>query len=53
MKIVDMHCDTIYKLPEYDKCTNGENLRTNSGHLDLIRMKNSKYLLQNFAIFVH
>jgi membrane dipeptidase len=52
MKIVDMHCDTISKI--YEERQNGKQslLRENSGHLDLVRMKKSGYLLQNFALFV-
>lgn len=52
MKIIDMHCDTVSVL--FDKRTRGkeENLRENSGHVDLMRLKGSGYLLQNFALFV-
>lgn len=52
MKIIDMHCDTISAL--FDKRTrgSGENLRKNAGHIDLCRLKDSGYLLQNFALFV-
>lgn len=47
MKIVDMHCDTISELAD-----RGEKLWENSGQLDLKRMRQSGYLLQNFALFV-
>ncbi len=47
MKIVDMHCDTISELAD-----RGGELRENSGQLDLKRMSQSGYLLQNFALFV-
>lgn len=52
MKVVDMHCDTITEI--YQKQLKGgmDSLYKNSLHLDLIRMKQSDYLLQNFAIFV-
>lgn len=52
MKIVDMHCDTISRL--FDGAEKGEpgGLRKNSFHLDLCRMKEAGYLLQNFALFV-
>lgn len=52
MKIIDMHCDTISEL--FDKKAQGkqESLRENSCHVDLLRMKDSGYLLQNFALFV-
>lgn len=51
-KIIDMHCDTISAL--YSKRSRGaqEDLRENSGHIDLLRMRESGYLLQNFALFV-
>ena len=55
MNILDMHCDTITRLfheAEKNK-QSGESLRENFGHLDLVRMKKSGYLLQNFALFVN
>ena len=51
MKIVDMHCDTISRLLELAGGAQQE-LRENTGHLDLRRMKQAGYLLQNFALFV-
>lgn len=48
MKIIDMHCDTIsriYKNPD-------SQLRQNDFQLDLMKMKSSGYLLQNFAMFI-
>lgn len=52
MRIADMHCDTVSTL--YDRKSRGarEGLRENGGHVDLLRMKQSGYLLQNFALFV-
>lgn len=47
MKIIDMHCDTISELAD-----RGGELRKNNGQLDLQRMQESGYLLQNFALFV-
>ena len=47
MKIIDMHCDTISELAD-----RGGELWKNSGHLDLKRMQESGYLLQNNALFV-
>ena len=52
MKIIDMHCDTLDRLLSLQEAGNPEGLRQNSGHLDLLRMKESGYLLQNFAMFV-
>ncbi len=47
MKIMDMHCDTISELAD-----RGGGLWKNGGQLDLKRMRQSGYLLQNFALFV-
>lgn len=47
MKIIDMHCDTISELAD-----RGGELWKNDGQLDLQRMRQSGYLLQNFALFV-
>lgn len=52
MKIADMHCDTISRLAELEEKGIWEELRENTGHLDLLRMKQAGYLLQNFALFV-
>lgn len=63
MKIADMHCDTIerllgirrtgYSQHEKKEAKMQEDLRRNNGHLDLLGMKKSGYLLQNFALFVN
>ncbi len=47
----DMHCDTITTL--YDKIKNGsrDTLLCNSLQLDIQKMEQSHYLLQNFAVF--
>ncbi|PHV71044.1 peptidase M19 [Sporanaerobium hydrogeniformans] len=47
MAIIDFHCDTIAKLYE-----NKGSLRTNTYHVDLEKLKASKYLAQWFAIFI-
>ena len=52
MKVLDMHCDTISVLLEKKREGKETSLRENVGHLDLLRMKDSGYLLQNFALFV-
>lgn len=52
MKVVDMHCDTISRLLKLRDEGKEEALRENAGHLDLLRMKQGEYLLQNFALFV-
>lgn len=52
MKVIDMHCDTIHKL--LCRMEEGETaeLRENQEHIDLLRMRQGNYLLQNFAMFV-
>lgn len=52
MKIVDMHCDTVSRLFEGTEKGKQADLRKNSFHLDLCRMREAGYLLQNFALFV-
>ena len=52
MKVLDMHCDTVSVLLEQRRAGAEISLRKNEGHLDLLRMKDSGYLLQNFALFV-
>ena len=48
-----MHCDTISELLMRKREGREHNLRENNGHIDLRRMENSNYLLQNFALFVN
>ena len=52
MKVIDMHCDTISRLLNLQDEGSKETLRQHTGHLDLLRMKQGDYLLQNFALFV-
>ena len=55
MKIIDMHCDTMSELADAGESVVGDRragLCKNSGQLDLKRMQESGYLLQNFAMFV-
>lgn len=49
----DMHCDTITTL--YDRILNASNetLRMNSLQIDLGKLEQSRYLLQNFAVFLN
>lgn len=54
MKIIDMHCDTIgslFALRERGEAQE-QSLRRNSGHIDLTRLRESRYLIQNFAMFI-
>ncbi len=52
MNILDMHCDTISLMLENRRAGKKHSLRENTGHVDLVRMKKSGYILQNFALFV-
>lgn len=51
--IVDMHCDTISELLMKKRKGKQEGLYSNTGHLDIARMKKQGYLLQNMALFVN
>ena len=53
MRVIDMHCDTIDRLLSLKEEGKPEELRENGLHIDLLRMKESGYLLQNFALFVY
>lgn len=53
MRVVDMHCDTISELAKAKNEGRKEGLRGNGRHIDLLRMRESGYLLQNFALFVN
>lgn len=53
MRIVDMHCDTISELLKKKRKGQPEKLRRNTCHVDLERMQQGGYLLQNFALFVN
>lgn len=53
MKVVDMHCDTIWELYERRKKGQTVSLLQNDLHIDLQKMKKGDYLLQNFALFTH
>ncbi len=52
MKIIDMHCDTISRIYQNRLQRKKANLRENSFQVDLLKMKSSHYLLQNFALFI-
>ena len=52
MRVIDMHCDTIGELFALKSQGQSGTLRENKLHIDLLRMKGSQYLLQNFALFV-
>ncbi len=50
--IADMHCDTLSELRNRRKNGSAEGLQKNSLCLDLDRMREQSYTLQNFAVFV-
>ena len=52
MKIIDMHCDTISEIWEARKRGEECRLRNNELMIDLKRLRQSHYLVQNFALFV-
>lgn len=52
MRVVDMHCDTISVLWERREEGEKVSLQENNLHVDLKRLRESGYLLQNFALFV-
>lgn len=51
MYYLDMHCDTITALLRKADENKPSSLRQNDLNIDLLRMKQANYLLQNFAIF--
>ena len=52
MKVVDMHCDTISALLAEKREGKTAELKENDCHVDILKMQNGDYLLQNFALFV-
>ena len=53
MKVVDMHCDTISVISENRKVGIETGLYENDLSLDIKKMKNGDYLLQNFAMYIN
>ena len=53
LKVADMHCDTITELWDRENAGEREDLLHNALQVDLEKMREGNYLLQNFAIFVH
>ncbi len=51
MKVIDMHCDTIYEINRIQKEGNNIDLRDNHLNISLKKMQQGDYLLQNFAMF--
>ena len=53
MKVVDMHCDTVLELWREKQEGKEGSLVKNNYHMDLEKMKQGDYLLQNFALFIN
>lgn len=51
MKVIDMHCDTIYEINRLQYVGQDIGLRCNDLNISLEKMKQGDYLLQNFAMF--
>lgn len=51
MNVVDMHCDTIMKIYQ-SPINKPAHLKRNDFQLDIPKMQEGDYLLQNFAIFI-
>lgn len=52
MKVADLHCDTVSLLLERRRAGEELELFQNPLHVDLEKMEQADYLLQNFALFV-
>lgn len=52
MKIIDMHCDTIYEILEAKKRGEAVSLLDDELMVNLEKMKSSGYSVQNFALYV-
>lgn len=53
MKTVDMHCDTISTLLAKKRTGEAASLKDCDCHINLEKLKQGDYLLQNFALFVN
>jgi len=52
MYIADLHCDTLYKIRQDRKHAIKSRMADGSFHVNLQKLKQSGYLIQNFAAFV-
>lgn len=52
MNVIDMHCDTIAQIYRTQNQKETQRLLSNNLCIDLQKMKQGGYLLQNFAMFV-
>ena len=53
MRVADMHCDTLSEIYYARKQGKEAHLASNSFHVDLDKLKDGDYGLQNFAIFTN
>lgn len=55
MFVADMHCDTISRILYSQKAEEKkrQNLRKNTFHIDLEKMRQGDYLIQNFAMYIN
>ena len=52
MRYFDLHCDTIYRLTDFEqRLPTGETLLQNTGHVDLQRAGSLEQYAQVFALF--
>ncbi|MCR5702687.1 MAG: membrane dipeptidase [Lachnospiraceae bacterium] len=52
MKIIDMHCDTIHKIWKANIAGKNKNLASDDYMLNISKMENGGYAVQNFAMFI-
>jgi len=48
MKLIDMHCDTFYRMKE---CSTRQNILKNQFHVDLEKLKHTRSYIQCFALY--
>lgn len=53
MKVLDMHCDTLFELNIARKAGNEKQILQNDLHIDLQKLEKGDYLLQCFAAYVN
>ncbi len=53
MKFMDLHCDTISAIYEGRQKGTKAELKENTGHIDLVRLKKGGCFGQNFALFTY
>lgn len=51
MKVIDMHCDTMYEILKHRNIDKNINLKNNNLSIDIDKMKQGDYMLQVFAAY--